>query len=318
MSTARRLSLLLIALAPRASVAAASPLEASTARALGMGGAVRGSAAGSDAPFANPSGLSVLHEYVVEGGYEYGPDDGAHVAHVVAADSRTSALGAAPSYTYARVTPEGDGGPSFRRQELALTLSAAIAGRLMLGATGKYLWTHDETPAATIAGTTVPAAPAVIDEKSGLTYDVGLTIEATQAFHLGVAGYNLRDLKTPHAPRGAGGGLALQPTPQFLAAFDTTVAFTAADGRSNVSSYMGGAEVHVMDWLALRAGGGYDGLRENGYFSAGVSVLSVERGGADVTGAALDVGLRQDVSGKNRTTFLGLSARLFIPVPEAP
>jgi hypothetical protein len=135
---------------------------------------------------------------------------------------------------------------------------------------------------------------------------------------VGAAAYNLRDLKTAHAPRGAGGGLALRPSQQFLAAVDATMAFDAPDGRSNVTSVMGGAEVQVIDWLALRAGGGYDGLRDGSFVSGGISVLSVEHGGADVTGAALDVGLRQDVSGKNRTTFFGISARLFIPVPEAP
>src|SRR6185295_10306332 len=100
----------------------------SSLRALGMGGAARGAAAGSDAPFANPSGLSVLREYVMEAGYAYTPDAAAHVAHLVLADNRTSWLGAAPAYTYVRAAP--DSGVSTRRHELALALSATVAGKL--------------------------------------------------------------------------------------------------------------------------------------------------------------------------------------------
>jgi hypothetical protein len=214
------------------------------------------------------------------------------------------------------VIPDEDLGVAFRRHELGLTLSATIAGRLMLGMTGRYLWAHDETPVPSPGG----AAPTMLAETDtrGFTYDVGLTIEATPSFHLGVVAYNVRDLKTPHALRGGGAGLAFRPSPRFLAAVDVAMVFTAPDGRSNVMRQMGGAEVTILDWLAVRAGGGYDDLRKAGYASAGLSLLSVERGGADVTGAALDVGVHQDLSGQRPTTFLGIAARLFIPVPEAP
>jgi hypothetical protein len=294
-----------------AGTARADSLEASSLRALGMGGAVRGAAAGSDAPFANPSGLSVLREYVMEAGYAYTPDDSAHVAHLVLADNRTSWLGAAPAYTYVKAAPGS--GVSTRRHELALALSATIAGKLMLGATSKYLWLHDELPAGPL-----PTDLAISRDDKGFTYDVGLTIEASPSVHVGAVGYNLRDLKTPHARRGAGGGVALAPLPQMMLAADTVVIFTSPDGRDNVTSYLGGLEYQVLDWLALRAGGGYDGLREGGYVSGGLSALSVERGGADVTGASIDIGLRQDVSGKRPITTFGAALRIFIPVAEAP
>jgi hypothetical protein len=292
-------------------IARADSLEASSLRALGMGGASRGAAAGSDAPFANPSGLSVLREYVMEAGYAYTPDEAAHVAHLVLADNRTSWLGAAPAYTYVRAAP--DSAASTRRHELALALSAAVAGKLMLGATGKYLWIHDELPAGPL-----PTDVAIERDNKGFTYDVGLTLEASPAVHIGAVGYNLRDLHTPHARRGVGGGLALTPGASLMVAADTVVTFKSTDGRENVASYLGGAEYQVLEWLALRAGGGYDGLRESGYVSGGLSALSVERGGADVTGASLDFGFRQDVSGKTQVTTFGVALRIFIPVAEAP
>ena len=53
-------------------------------------------------------------------------------------------------------------------------------------------------------------------------------------------------------------------------------------------------------------GGGRDGLSKNGYVAGGISLLSGDIG-------ALDVGLRQDVSGNTKATIVGVSARLFVP-----
>jgi hypothetical protein len=69
---------------------------------------------------------------------------------------------------------------------------------------------------------------------------------------------------------------------------------------------MGGGEFSFSSAGAIRAGGGWNGLTKNGYLSAGVSALSGEIG-------AVDVGLRQDVSGSSMSTFVGISARLFVP-----
>jgi hypothetical protein len=65
-------------------------------------------------------------------------------------------------------------------------------------------------------------------------------------------------------------------------------------------------EVTGSDLAAIRAGGGYDGLSKNGYASAGLSAISVEAG-------AIDIGLRQDLSGDKKSTVVGIGARLFVP-----
>ena len=65
-----------------------------------------------------------------------------------------------------------------------------------------------------------------------------------------------------------------------------------------------GREFVVIN-LALRAGGGYDGVRDNGYFSVGVSAVS-EVG-------AIDFALQRDISGDGKATIAAISARLFVP-----
>jgi hypothetical protein len=69
---------------------------------------------------------------------------------------------------------------------------------------------------------------------------------------------------------------------------------------------MGGGEYQIKT-LAVRLGGGRDGLHNDGYLSGGFSFVSGI--------GALDMSLRQDVSGDRKGTFVGVSARLFVPAP---
>jgi hypothetical protein len=69
---------------------------------------------------------------------------------------------------------------------------------------------------------------------------------------------------------------------------------------------MGGGE-YLARTLAARLGGGRDGLNKNGYLSGGLSFVSGV--------GALDISLRQDVSGDRKGTFVGASGRLFVPSP---
>jgi hypothetical protein len=69
---------------------------------------------------------------------------------------------------------------------------------------------------------------------------------------------------------------------------------------------MGGGEFSFGGSAAFRLGGGRDGLSKNGYIAGGISLLSADIG-------ALDLGVRQDVSGNTKATIFGVSARLFVP-----
>ncbi len=260
------------------------------ARPLGTGGAMRAVATGDSGPQLNPSGISLMRAYFLEGAYQYGKTDNSNDARVSAVDSTSGFnVGGALYYTYHHDSPAD--GQTRIGHLVGGSLSFPVLDKIFLGGNVKYVHFTDET-----------------DEKHiGFTFDAGLTIRPVPLFSLAAVAYNLRDLGTPWAPRGVGGGVALLPIPGLLFVFDTVLQKVYGDvTRDQVYYFMGGGEFSFASAAAVRAGGGHDGLTKNGYVSAGFSLLSADVG-------ALDLGMRQDISGNNKSTVVGISARLFVP-----
>ncbi|MBN2576599.1 MAG: hypothetical protein JXP73_18690 [Deltaproteobacteria bacterium] len=258
-------------------------------RPLGAGGAMRGYATGDAGPMLNPSGISLIRSYTVEGGYQYGRSLGSHDARISAVDSTSGFnLGGALFYTYHRDSPANL--PAQTGHLVGGSLSFPFLDKIFLGANLKYVRFCDA------ASTT----------RSGFTFDAGLTVRPFPQIALGAVAYNLRDLDTQWAPRGYGGGLAVLPMPMLLLVFDTVWTKVQGDPGDHVLQFMGGGEFSLAAGAAVRAGGGRDGSSKNAYFSAGVTAFSAQLG-------AIDIGLRQDVSGEEKTTIVGVSLRLFVP-----
>jgi len=260
------------------------------ARPLGSGGAMRAVATGDAGPMLNPSGISLMRAYAVESGYQYGKTAGSQDMRLSAVDSTSGFnLGGALYYTYHRETP-ADG--VTRTNHLAGgSLSFPIVEKIFVGGNVKWVRFRDAADAT----------------HSAFTFDAGMTVRPIPQISIAAVGYNLRDLGTPWTPRGAGGGVAFIPMPTLLFAFDTVWTKVYGDPtRDQALQYMGGGELSFAASAAIRAGGGYDGVTRNGYASGGLTWLSPEMG-------AIDFGLRQDVSGVERTTIVGVSVRLFIP-----
>jgi hypothetical protein len=260
------------------------------ARPLGTGGAMRAVATGDTGPMLNPSGISLMRSYAVEGGYQYGRTLDSHDARISAVDS-TSAfnLGGALYYSYHHDSPAAGGSNSGHLA--GGSLSFPFFERFYLGTNLKYVSFKD------VADTS----------HSGFTFDGGLTVRLIPQISLGGVAYNLRDLHTAWSPRGYAGGVGVLPMPALLLVFDAV--WTKVDGdpaRDYASSYMGGGEFSFASSAAVRAGGGRDGLSRNDYISVGLTALAAEVG-------AVDIGFRQDLSGQNKTTIIGASARLFVP-----
>jgi hypothetical protein len=260
-------------------------------RALGMGGAMRGSATGDAALNLNPSGMSLTRAYVVEGAYQFSrPSDG-HLGHVSVVDSTSGFnLAAGIYYTYLNASPDGRDRSG---HEGGVSLAFPFGDLLHVGATAKYLRLRS-------------TGEGVEDTTRGITFDVGATIRPVQMIGLGVVGYNLRDLDDPQAPVSVGFGVSVAPVPALLLVADGFVDLTTTDEtRGNVTSFMGGGEFLIAQKFAIRAGGGLDGRRDRGYGTLGFSLVGV-------TGA-LDVAARQELEGTDKATFIGASARLFVP-----
>jgi hypothetical protein len=265
-------------------------------RALAMGGAGRGDARGEQGPRLNPAGMSLSRIYTLEGAYEFITHDGGHLAHVAIVDSTSeSNLAGALTYSYRTATPAG-----FSRlsgHEAGVSLSYPVFDRLLLGVTAKYFHVAGGLP-----------EPGGANAHSGFTADVGVVLRAASIATLGVVGYNLRDLSTIQAPVVLGAGAALNPAPDLTLAIDLLHDFTTSDPtRGSRTTVGGGAEYMFQRKLVLRAGGGRDGGSAHGFVSAGLAAVS-ELG-------AIDFGLRQDIDGATKLTFLAVALRLFVPQP---
>jgi hypothetical protein len=275
------------------------------ARPLGMGEGSRAWATGDAGPLLNPSGMSLLKTYTVDGGYAYGRTFSENLLHASIVDN-TSSYGLAGGiyYTYHATAAPPDGASGYGH-EGGLALSLPFGEMLALGATVKYFHLVNADAGA--------ASPS----HNGVTFDIGGTFRPAQALSLAVVGTNLHDLDNGLAPIGLGYGAALMPIPNLILVADgrTTFERDLFTGRKG-TSIMGGGEWTLVDRMSLRAGGGYDASSGNGYLTAGLSGLS-EIG-------ALDFGLRQDVSQHQysegvaapRQTIVGVNLRVFVPASQ--
>ena len=265
-------------------------------RGLAMGGAGRADSRGDEAPLLNPSGMSLARLYTLQGHYQFTNPGGGQVVHASVVDSTSSFnLSGALYYTYRTASAT-----SFARStghEAGAALSAPFGERVMLGVTGKYLRVTGGAP-----------EPDGASAHSGLTLDAGLTIRAGSVLTLGVVGYNLHDLSTSLAPLSMGYGVAINVIPDLVIAADLYHDFGTWDATRGVrTSVAGGVDYTWAQRTAFRAGGGRDGGRDHAYLSAGFSAIS------DI--GAVDLSLRQDVTGTDKHTTLIASLRLFVPQP---
>ncbi len=266
-------------------------------RALGMANALRGAATGDAALSLNPSGISLLKWYVVEGSYMHARAAGEHDAHVSVVDSTSSyGIGGGIYYTYLAASPEG--APERSGHEGGAALSFPFGEKVTIGGTLKYLRLVSE-------GGGLPAEQVT----KGFTFDAGLTVRPVPSFTVGVVGHNLGDKEDPRFPFAVGGGITVGLRDLLLSA-DGVLDFTTHDDmRGNVVHVMGAAEYQIAKGFALRAGGGRRGDTRAGFLSTGLSLFS-EIG-------ALDAGLQQDLGGSRKETFFALGARVFVPTASS-
>lgn len=261
-----------------------------------MGGAGRADARGDEALSLNPSGMSLARFYSLEGHYQYASRPGEQFGRVSVVDS-TSAFGLAGGLTYGFRTAAPAGLPRATGHEVGLSLSTPLGEALMLGVTAKYLHLGGGAPEADGS-----------NAHSGFTLDAGATLRPASILTVGVVGYSLRDLSTTRAPLALGYGAAISPLPELTAAFDVFHDFTTSDPTRGVRTSVAlGAEVRPAERMSFRGGAGHDGGLERNYLSAGFAAIS-EAG-------AVDVSLRQDITGATKGTTFVVSLRVFVPQP---
>jgi hypothetical protein len=306
----------LLALAARSATARAEDVVGT--RALGMGDALRAAAVGASGVHLNPSGMTLLRGYVVEGNYGYRGSDGTSIFDGSIVDTLTSRVGAGIFYNSLTAAPRSDYylpgslpvGEKLDRSgyRAGLALALPIVEFLHLGLTGKYVSYETKH----VAG----AAP-VLDVGSGFTMDAGATLRIGNLVNLAVVGQNLIDVKTREAPQTVAFGVALTALDSFIVDFDAvfdTSSFQDANGSSaTTAKYAVGAELFTSG-LAIR--GGY--LNDRGArYAVGRTALALQYATFGLSaigkGAALDGGIRQQVSGTgDKETMFNIGLRLFV------
>jgi len=284
-------------------------------RSLGMGGASRAWAIGDEGPLLNPSGMTVAKTYDIEATYGYASAANLPASatpnrladsflHASIVDS-TSSYNLAGGLYYTYHTADRGGGVSAHGHEGGFALALPFGEFVSLGGTIKYFRIEDDDVFAGKSG--------------GLTFDLGATVRPAPMLSLALVGSNLRDLGNSQATQGVGYGAALIPTPNLVVALDGLTRLTPDNqtGRKG-TSVMAGADLTIAERIGVRAGGGYDAVTGNGYFTLGFSAIS-EVG-------AFDAGLREDLFRSEvspgverpRETVVGVSLRLFVPAEQAP
>jgi hypothetical protein len=267
-------------------------------RALGMGGGLRGAATGGTGPLQNPSGMSLVQSYNVEADYLFARLRSGQLFHASIVDS-TSAFKLSGGFYYTYHFDDPPQPPSGRGHEAGLALAIPFGDHVAVGGTVKYLHLTG-FEAATDGGS------------GGVTFDAGVTVRVLTGFTIGLVGSNLRQLGLSTAPLRIGYGVALTMGPELQIVADGVTNLTA-EGQTPLrkgTRLSAGIEATLAKKVALRGGGGYDGITQNGFFTAGVAAIS-EAG-------TLDLGLRQDVfqgGSAARETVFAASFRLFVPQP---
>lgn len=283
----------IVAVAPAAR--AQSREDGAPAESLGLGDAVRASAWGPAALYANPAGLMRVHLLMVQASYNYLDGKDGHNFGGAVVDSKTNtdvALGVA--YNYFSTAPDGrDRDGNQFRLALAtgylsddLALYAGVGVRWLDLALGK----DDDDDGVTEN-----------DDIDAWTADVGLMLSFDDRIRFGLVGQNLVETNTTEAPRLLGFGLAF--VFGMLEVSGNLDLDLSDDADDTIGSWGFGADLLVLDTVHLRAGFVRDEplASERLTFGLGWSNESV----------AVDLGYASGLTDPSAMTF-GVSLR-FVP-----
>jgi len=220
--------------------------DGAPAESLGVADAVRASAWGPSAIFANPAALLRVNLLAVETTYSYLEGKDGHNFGLSMVDAKTNpdvALGVA--YNYFTTAPDGrdrDG------NQMRLGLATGYRGdqvNLYAGIGLRWL-------ALTLGKDDTDEGVTETDDVDTWTADIGLLLEFDRRIRFAVVGQNLIDTKTPEAPRIVGLGLSFVFDVIDVGA-NIDLDLSEASERT-VSTWGFGADFVIIDVVHLRAG----------------------------------------------------------------
>jgi len=231
----RRPALLLAALLLLVCRPGAAQQLGSSTRKVALSGANHAFSNGTSAVHANPAGMSLVYQYMIEANYQYwrGPND--HQTTLTLVDSATNqafALGGAYTYHHGLFASAGGKPTSVHGVQVGASTGFQTGGLgVYLGGEYKYLGASSESV-------------------SDATFGGILTI--AQMVNVGVVGHNLFDPHPGLNPRALTTGLSVGPE-SLKKNFDATFDFdTRPNGLAMI--YAVGAEYFIAGAAGIRAG----------------------------------------------------------------
>jgi hypothetical protein len=247
------------------------------AREIAVGDSLRAGARGALATTLNPAGLALTRELVFEGSYGHRLTDSAHILSVSGCDS-TVAVPGCFYYRYFSASPEIAGTESGARvHEGGAALGKALGRYVLVGIALKYF----NFESSVVEG----------EDSSGLAFDAGAIVRATDMISVGLVGYHLLGTEASQYPMAVAAGLLVQPIPRLSLSLDGLWNLARAEGEST-GRYGGGAEYMLSSsdnrsGYPVRLGAVHDVSASGTYLSAGV--------GFQVAKWGLDIGARQQI-----------------------
>lgn len=273
---------LLVAL-PRAAVAESLPTwrDITSVRAMGKAGASIGYGGDTDAIHANPAAVAAQPTFNLLLGGIVGIPQSHYVLTVEAVDSKINEEDVIPvsgglSYQYYL---SGEGFEERKGHVVSLSIAVpAYTKYAYVGVTTRYL--H-------FAGNVV---------SNSVTMDAGLMIKPIPLMGIGLAGYNLIDVRSAEAKRAWGFGLSVGKENWFHVDLDARLDPDATDTLQ--PTFTIGGEYLIADLVAPRLGYSEDLYRGAHLICAGVSII--------YQGWAIEVAYKHAVLGDEKTFALGL------------
>jgi opacity protein-like surface antigen len=245
----------------------------------------------TSAALGNPANMAASRIYHVGALASIWPEAGRQSYGAVAVDSSTSSTSLTAGLA-AAWTQQDNNGLKRRGTDLRLALAFPFSQKFRLGASLKYL-TYTQTGSGPLGSSTVSSGlegePIVRD----FGIDVGLTLQPSRYFSLGLLGVNLNNPGNGFLPMRAGGGIG-GGTDSFTLEADLLADFTTWE-KTRLTA-MGGGELLVADKFPLRAGYRYEEGLKMHWVSAGAGYVE--------NAMSLEVGVRRSVSGPGATAIV--------------
>ncbi|HEY3451476.1 MAG TPA: hypothetical protein VGK67_34275 [Myxococcales bacterium] len=255
--------------------------DVTSIRAMGKAGASIGYGADTDAIHANPAAIAATQTFNLMLGGIIGIPSRHYVLTVEGVDSKinedvTIPLSGGVSYQY---YVSGEGLEGRKGHVLSVSLAVPMYSKYaFVGITGRYL---------KMGGNVVSNA---------ITMDAGLFFRPFELMGIGLAGYNLIDVRSPEARRGWGAGISFGSEKQFHVDVDARV--DEDKTATYKPTFSVGGEYLIAGLVAPRIGYSEDMLRGAHLICAGVSVI--------YEGWAFEAAYRQAIVGKEITFAIGM------------